>query len=510
MTDAKIEKKFCSRKFSCYFISFKNMPKSEIEDFQVKDLSLPNPITATIFGVRVLLHVPSNIFSFLRSNIPSNFSPFSLASLTEWLPKVFVPNTFKNILNQSIIYLQNHHDCFQYSEDSFIFLSNAFPALDPETIIGTLENFDSDLYNASLHLNQKYDHIAPDVNSELIEIFNPYAAYTISNLLAFDLQFQNSFQINTKNHFEDINDFINQYDEKKQLQEDESLALALQMQMEEEQNQLEIEREQMQKSQEDEKFARTLQKRLEDEEVIERKKRHEEESLMECCCCYNQVPFIEMAQCPEGHLICRTCVEKSIEIALAEGRVRTECLCVDGCDSKISMSELERVLPQKLIQRLNETEALNAISEINISGLRTCWRCGYKVIDEDDNSPFVCPKCNEKTCKKCSKKAHPGRSCEEAELDPNRIVELRMSEAIVKQCPKCHTQFIKEEGCNHMTCPRCHTESCYLCGADITGHVSQHFKQCKQMMTVEENKNYNNQQIQNARNKAFEDLELKK
>ena len=244
---------------------------------------------------------------------------------------------------------------------------------------------------------------------------------------------------------------------------------------------------------------------LEEEEIAEKKKREEEEKMVDCCCCFTPVPFIEMVQCPEGHLICRRCVEMSIETALGEGRVRTECPCVDSCSSKISMRELERILPNKLLKRLNETESLNAVAEVNIPGLRTCWRCGYKIIDEDEDSPFVCPKCNEKTCKKCEKKYHQGRTCEEADLDPNRIVEKKMSEAIVKQCPKCHTQFIKDEGCNHMTCPRCRTEFCYLCGKVITGQVSQHYKNCKQFM---DNGTYNNQQIQNARNNAMRDLGL--
>lgn len=498
---------------------------SEQNDFQIKSLDLPIPITATIFGVRVLLHVPSQVFPYLRSNLSSDINSCSVAALSEWLPNQFVPTTFMNILNQSIIFLQSHNECAQYVDDSIIFLSNAFPDLEIEFIINSLESFDSDLFNTSLYLNQEYTHVSPDPESDYVTILNPYASYQITSLLAFDTQYQkiaqpisnsksenDNLQKNGSQNTERIINLDEEYEavsaeKKKQENEDASIALALQLQMEEEEEQRsEIRKNHLQEIQkDDENIARILQMHLEEEEIAEKKKREEEEKMVDCCCCFTPVPFIEMVQCPEGHLICRRCVEMSIETALGEGRVRTECPCVDGCSSKISMRELERILPNKLLKRLNETESLNAVAEVNIPGLRTCWRCGYKIIDEDEDSPFVCPKCNEKTCKKCEKKYHQGRTCEEADLDPNRIVEKKMSEAIVKQCPKCHTQFIKDEGCNHMTCPRCRTEFCYLCGKVITGQVSQHYKNCKQFM---DNGTYNNQQIQNARNNAMRDLGL--
>lgn len=504
------------------------MQATEQDDFPVKSLDLPIPITATIFGVKVLLNVPSQVFPYLRSNISADVSPVSIAALSQWLPTLYVPTTFMSVLNKSIMYLQNPEECSQYSVDSIIFLSNAFPYLETEFILNVLESFNSDLYNAGLYLNAEYTHAPPDKDSELIEILNPYASHQIGNFLAFDSQYQEIAQRqynpitqikpkdddpplkpdNSNDNNNNLNEAEIQHIQRQSQEDDDaSFALAIQLQFEEEERQnMEMRRSHLIKVQkDDENYARALQARLEEEYEEEKKKREEEENLVECCCCYTSVPFIEMAQCPEGHLICRRCVQMGIETALAEGRVRTECPSTDGCNSKISNSELERILPPNLLQRLNETEALNAVSGADIPFLRTCWRCAYKAIDEDEDSPFDCPKCGEKTCKKCQKKFHQGRSCDEADLDPNRIVEKKMSEAIVKQCPKCKTQFIKDEGCNHMTCPRCKTEFCYLCGQVITGKVSQHYKSCKQFM---DNNQYNNEQIQNARNDAIKNLGL--
>lgn len=166
------------------------MTAKEQGDFQIKSLDLPIPINATIFGVKVLLHVPSQVFPFLCSNIELNSNPISIAAFSELLPNILVPTTIKNILNQSIAFLNKQHECFQYTADSIIFLSNAFPDLDTEFILDVLESFNLNLFKACIFLNNEYIHAHCNQNSEIIEIFNPYAAHQISNLLAFDNHYQ--------------------------------------------------------------------------------------------------------------------------------------------------------------------------------------------------------------------------------------------------------------------------------------------------------------------------------
>jgi TRIAD3 protein (E3 ubiquitin-protein ligase RNF216) len=56
-------------------------------------------------------------------------------------------------------------------------------------------------------------------------------------------------------------------------------------------------------------------------------------------------------------------------------------------------------------------------------------------------------------------------------MDKDRLVEEKMSEAVVRTCPHCHAQFMKEEGCNKMECPRCKTWICYFCRRVIPKNI---------------------------------------
>jgi hypothetical protein len=57
-----------------------------------------------------------------------------------------------------------------------------------------------------------------------------------------------------------------------------------------------------------------------------------------------------------------------------------------------------------------------------------------------------------------------------------------MTEARVRQCPKCNAKFIKTKGCNRIVC-RCEAVICYVCRQIISGKVeSWHFCSCEQKL----------------------------
>lgn len=107
---------------------------------------------------------------------------------------------------------------------------------------------------------------------------------------------------------------------------------------------------------------------------------------------------------------------------------------------------------------------------------------------------FTCqnPECRQSSCMSCSKIWVDIHVCHESSLVALRTqVELAMSMAIKRVCPRCNTSFVKNAGCNKLTCP-CGYKMCYVCRKDIGlstegyQHFCQHFRpegdgrQCKE------------------------------
>ena len=222
-------------------------------------------------------------------------------------------------------------------------------------------------------------------------------------------------------------------------------------------------------------------KKREKEEAVKREEREMEEarengSLIECSCCCCDVPIDRCLQCPEGHLFCKDCVMKMIETTISEGRSSVKCPSMEGCDMDIPMSELERMIPEKTLQRLFQTEAINDIVKSGLDHIVKCYNCGFMVEFIGDGN-MRCPHCQKETCSKCGLASHPGKTCDEAKaLDPDKMIEEKMNDAIIRICPNCKTPFTKDEGCNKMVCPRCDTWICYWCRKVIPKDVGyDHF-----------------------------------
>ncbi|OTA63615.1 hypothetical protein K449DRAFT_381345 [Hypoxylon sp. EC38] len=107
---------------------------------------------------------------------------------------------------------------------------------------------------------------------------------------------------------------------------------------------------------------------------------------------------------------------------------------------------------------------------------------------------FTCqnPACGRSSCLSCSKAWVDIHVCHESSLVALRTqVELAMSMAIKRVCPRCNMSFVKTAGCNKLTCP-CGYKMCYVCRKDIGtptegySHFCQHFRpegdgrQCKE------------------------------
>jgi len=96
---------------------------------------------------------------------------------------------------------------------------------------------------------------------------------------------------------------------------------------------------------------------------------------------------------------------------------------------------------------------------------------------------FTCqnPQCRRPSCMSCSKAWTDIHICHESSLLALRTqVELAMSLAIKRTCPRCNTSFVKSSGCNKLTCV-CGYQMCYVCRKDIGNgegyrHFCEHFR----------------------------------
>ena len=96
---------------------------------------------------------------------------------------------------------------------------------------------------------------------------------------------------------------------------------------------------------------------------------------------------------------------------------------------------------------------------------------------------FVCQNqtCRRASCMSCAKAWADIHICHESSFLALRTqVELAMSLAIKRTCPRCNTSFVKSSGCNKLTCV-CGYQMCYVCRKDIGDgegyrHFCEHFR----------------------------------
>ncbi|KAG0303098.1 hypothetical protein BGZ98_006991 [Dissophora globulifera] len=207
--------------------------------------------------------------------------------------------------------------------------------------------------------------------------------------------------------------------------------------------------------------------------------------LIECGCCYDDVPPNRVAQCEEGHLFCFECSRRGAEVELGYRRTVLKCMS-GGCTAVFTNSEATKFLSRSVFQGLQRARQQEELKMAGLDSLVECPFCSYAaVVENDEDREFRCqaPKCSKVSCRLCKAPTHIPLSCEEyqREQEKNNVlsaqhkVEEHMSQALIRECPKCKARFFKTEGCNKMTCPQCQTKMCYICKIQIKDY--SHFDQ---------------------------------
>ncbi|KAE8140637.1 hypothetical protein BDV38DRAFT_240056 [Aspergillus pseudotamarii] len=228
-------------------------------------------------------------------------------------------------------------------------------------------------------------------------------------------------------------------------------------------------------------------KRKEEEEAD---KFNEEEhtrsgNLVECQCCYSDFPSNRVVPC-EGatvHFFCFRCIRKTAETQIGMMRYKLECLDMSDCKAKFARDYLKKALGSSLMGKLDDLQQQDEVEQAGLEGLESCPFCDFKGIcpPVEEDREFRCcnPSCETVSCRLCKGKSHIPKTCDETRTDrglPARhVVEEAMSEALIRNCPKCNVKIIKDMGCNKMTCSKCLCVMCYICKKDISREQYDHF-----------------------------------
>ncbi|KAF5313367.1 hypothetical protein D9611_008594 [Ephemerocybe angulata] len=203
---------------------------------------------------------------------------------------------------------------------------------------------------------------------------------------------------------------------------------------------------------------------------------------IECQCCFSSHPPSSISRCPKSHAFCHACVEGYAATRLGEQQYDIPCMYSgqDKCPTSFSPSTLEMILSRPLLILYARLRQQKELKEACIDGLEECPFCDYACVMEvtlQEAPTFVCQnveQCGQVSCRICRAKDHSGVLC--ADLDGDRdvggrlAIEEAMTRALMRACPNCDCQFIKEDGCNKMTCPQCGAFSCYVCRKAVAGY----------------------------------------
>lgn len=210
--------------------------------------------------------------------------------------------------------------------------------------------------------------------------------------------------------------------------------------------------------------------------------------LVECQVCFEgNVPLNRAVACyaEQAHWFCYDCINSQAETLVGSMKHELHCMDGSGCREAFPLASLRRAVSAKTLDRLLLNQQQAEIVAAGIEGLERCPHCDFSMICEDiDIDPyFSCqnPDCFRISCRKCNEPKHFPKTCEEARKDHalsfRHKVEEARSEAMIRICPKCGTQLIKEGGCNKMQC-RCGAKLCYMCRKDLSNlnEAYSHFR----------------------------------
>lgn len=204
----------------------------------------------------------------------------------------------------------------------------------------------------------------------------------------------------------------------------------------------------------------------------------------ECQCCFTEYPFEDLIKCSNAsatykHVFCKDCIKGYIEAGMNDKKSNCQCMLDtkdENCKGVYLESDIEKCLSVELMKNFKDMLIVSTVTSFAkmINGYQICPFCNmYGLIIEGNIKYVKCNRCKNKSwCVLCRREAHANDPCWKIkdENDKDAIIYAvteTLTNALVHECPVCHSKYIKEEGCNLMTCSACKSYSCYLCGIKL-------------------------------------------
>ena len=206
--------------------------------------------------------------------------------------------------------------------------------------------------------------------------------------------------------------------------------------------------------------------------------------MVECQCCFTDTPLPKSTHCEDSHLFCLECAMNYAKSQAELSRYELTCMDSSGCRAGFSRSEKHRFLDTQLLARLDRLQQQAELRAANLENLESCPFCEYAAIyppvEEDREFRCKAPDCEAVSCRFCKAVTHLPMTCAEYKkeqgVSERHVLEEAMTNALVRECPKCKVPILKDGGCNKMTCSQCRTCVCDYCGKDITKEGYGHFE----------------------------------
>ncbi|XP_038063269.1 E3 ubiquitin-protein ligase RNF14-like [Patiria miniata] len=212
-----------------------------------------------------------------------------------------------------------------------------------------------------------------------------------------------------------------------------------------------------------------------------------------------------------NHVYCKDCVRGYFQVQIEEGNVKALNCPDTECDSPAMPSQVCELVGKELFatyDRLLLQRTLEGMDDIVYCPRLSC-QC--PVMRDKESTIAVCSACAYPFCVKCRMAYHGVSPCrlrkeeilklrkeyEEGSVEARAKLEQHFGKRVFrevleefesqkwkeensKECPKCHTNIEKIDGCNKMACSQCRTFFCWVCLKILSHSVPyQHYNDPK-------------------------------